>query len=50
MQTHALLNVDRDLLLPFFEKVPELFDRYHNDTQSNPEMYEELLYLSLIHI
>ena len=36
MQTHALLNVDRDLLLPFFERVPELFDRHHNDPQSNP--------------
>ena len=44
MQTHALLNVDRDLLSPFFERVPEFFDRYHNDTQSKPEMYEELLY------
>ena len=32
------------LLSPFFERVPELFDRYHNDPQSKPEMCEELLY------
>ena len=44
MQTHALLNVNRDLLSPFFERVPELFDKYHNDPESNPELYEELLY------
>ena len=30
MQTHALLNVDRKLLAPFFDRVPELFDKYHN--------------------
>ena len=44
MQTHALLNVDRELLAPFFKRVPELFDKYHNLEQNKPEIYEELLY------
>mgnify|MGYP005704323627 FL=1 len=44
MQTHALLNVDRKLLAPFFDRVPELFDKYHNREEEKPDVYEELLY------
>ena len=44
MQTHALLNVNRDLLSPFFARVPELFDSYHNQPDAKPDIYEELLY------
>ena len=44
MQAHALLNIDRERLKPFFERVPELFVAHHNHERQNPSGYEELLY------
>lgn len=42
MQAYALLNIDKERLKPFFDRVPELFEA-HNSSD-NPEGYEEILY------
>jgi hypothetical protein len=41
---YGLLNVDRERLKPFFERVPELFHSHHHSPEENAEGYEELLY------
>ena len=42
MQAHGLLNLNMETVNEFFKQVPQLFDKWHNDTSSG---YEELLYL-----
>ena len=44
MLAYGLLNVDRDRLKPFFERVPELFLAHHHSTEQDATGYEELLY------
>jgi len=44
MQVHALLSIDREQIQPFFERVPELFEAYHDHESQDPEGYHELLY------
>ena len=44
MLAYGLLNVDRDRLKPFFERVPELFQADHHYSEQEAEGYEELLY------
>lgn len=44
MQTHALLNFDKQRCKDFFERVPELFNAHHMSESQNPSGYEELLY------
>ena len=44
MLAYGLLNVERDLLKPFFERVPELFISHHHSEEQNAGGYEELLY------
>jgi hypothetical protein len=44
MQAFALLNVNRETLKPFFQRVPELFEAFHHNENQKPEGYEELLY------
>jgi hypothetical protein len=44
MQVHALLSIEREQIQPFFERVPELFEAYHDHESQNPEGYHELLY------
>ena len=44
MLAYGLLNVERDLLKPFFERVPELFHSHHHSEEQNAGGYEELLY------
>ena len=44
MLAYGLLNVERDLLKPFFERVPELFLSHHHSEEQNAGGYEELLY------
>ena len=44
MLAYGLLNVDREKLKPFFERVPELFDAHHHSNEQDAEGYEELLY------
>ena len=44
MLAYGLLNVDRDRLKPFFERVPELFHSHHHSEEQNAGGYEELLY------
>lgn len=44
MLAYGLLNVDRDGLKPFFERVPDLFESHHHSEEQNSEGYEELLY------
>ena len=44
MLAYGLLNVDRDRLKPFFEKVPELFHSHHHSVEQDANGYEELLY------
>ncbi len=44
MQAFALLNVNRQRLKPFFERVPELFAAHHHHLSQNDAGYEELLY------
>ncbi|MBS72557.1 MAG: hypothetical protein CMO20_06390 [Thermoplasmata archaeon] len=44
MLAFGLLNVDRDRLKPFFERVPELFNSHHHSSEQDADGYEELLY------
>ena len=44
MLAYGLLNVDRDRLKPFFERVPELFHSHHHSEEQDASGYEELLY------
>jgi len=44
MLAYGLLNVDRERLKPFFERVPELFHSHHHSVEQDAEGYEELLY------
>ena len=44
MLAYGLLNVERDLPKPFFERVPELFHSHHHSEEQNAGGYEELLY------
>ncbi len=44
MLAYGLLNVDRDGLKPFFERVPDLFEAHHHSEEQDAEGYEELLY------
>ena len=44
MLAYGLLNVDRDRLKPFFERVPELFNSHHHSSEQDADGYEELLY------
>jgi hypothetical protein len=44
MLAYGLLNVDRGRLIPFFERVPELFHLHHHSEEQNAKGYEELLY------
>ena len=44
MLAYGLLNVDRDGLKPFFERVPDLFEVHHHSEEQDAEGYEELLY------
>jgi len=44
MLAYGLLNVDRERLKPFFERVPELFHAHHHSDEQDAIGYEELLY------
>ena len=44
MLAYGLMNVNRDALVPFFERVPELFHSHHHSAEQDAEGYEELLY------
>jgi hypothetical protein len=44
MRAYALLNLDRERLRPFFDRVPELFHAHHHSEDQDPLGYEELLY------
>ena len=44
MLAYGLLNVDRNRLKPFFERVPELFRSHHHSEEQDAGGYEELLY------
>ena len=44
MRAYALLNLDKERLQPFFERVPELFHAHHHSEAEDPKGYEELLY------
>mgnify|MGYP001188585408 FL=1 len=44
MLAYGLMNVNREALVPFFEKVPELFHSHHHSDAQDAEGYEELLY------
>ncbi|DAC61594.1 MAG TPA: hypothetical protein D7I10_05795, partial [Candidatus Poseidoniales archaeon] len=44
MLAYGLMNVNREALVPFFERVPELFDSHHHSEAQDPDGYEELLY------
>ena len=44
MLAYGLLNVDREKLKPFFERVPELFQAHHHSDAQDADGYEELLY------
>ena len=43
MLAYGLLNVERDLLKPFFERVPELFHSHPHSEEQTAGGYEELL-------
>ena len=44
MLAYGLMNVNREALVPFFERVPELFQSHHHSEAQDPDGYEELLY------
>jgi hypothetical protein len=44
MLAYGLLNIDRERLKPFFERVPELFRNHHHADEDRAEQYEEMLY------
>lgn len=44
MLAYGLLNIDRERLKPFFERVPELFRKHHHADEDRAEQYEEMLY------
>ena len=41
MRAYALLNIDKERLQPFFDRVPELFHTHHHSEAQDPEGYEE---------
>ena len=44
MLAYGLMNVNREALVPFFERVPELFNSHHHSESQDSDGYEELLY------
>ena len=44
MLAYGLMNVNREALVPFFERVPELFHSHHHSEAQDSDGYEELLY------
>ncbi|MEE2759195.1 MAG: hypothetical protein VYA86_04370 [Candidatus Thermoplasmatota archaeon] len=44
MLAYGLMNVNREALVPFFERVPDLFHSHHHSEEQDSDGYEELLY------
>ena len=50
MQHVALTMFDKERCAPFFDNLTNYFHEHHHSAEQDAEGYEELLYLSLIHI